>query len=74
MWEAGWVNGHAVVCDGYQNGNEIHLNLGWSGSGNAWYNMDSVAHGGYTWTIHGAVFGITPPSRSAFAQHHQDAS
>ena len=68
MWEDddfyGLVNGHAVVCDGYQNGNEIHLNLGWSGSGNLWYNIDSVDYHAYTWTIHGAVFGITPPSDS----------
>jgi len=61
MWQADGSDGHAVVCDGYQNGNEIHLNLGWSGSYNAWYNIDSVLVGGYTWTIHGAVFGITPP-------------
>jgi len=61
FWQADNSGGHAVVCDGYQNGNEIHLNLGWSGSYNAWYNIDSVSAGGYTWTIHGAVFGITPP-------------
>ena len=61
IWGAGQVRGHALVCDGYQNGNEIHLNLGWSGSWNMWYNMDSVNADNYTWTIHGAVFGITPP-------------
>ena len=61
LWQADWSAGHAVVCDGYRNGNEIHLNLGWSGSGNAWYNIDSVKST-YTWTIHGAVFGITPPN------------
>ncbi|MGD0016884.1 MAG: C10 family peptidase [Verrucomicrobiia bacterium] len=62
MWESGNVNGHAVVCDGYYGGNEIHLNLGWSGSGTLWYNIDSVDYGGYTWVIHDAVFGITPPA------------
>jgi hypothetical protein len=62
MWQADGSEGHAVVCDGYQNGDEIHLNLGWSGSGNAWYNLDSVSASGYTWTIHDAVFGITPPT------------
>lgn len=60
MWSADNTNGHAVVCDGYRNGNEIHLNLGWSGSGTAWYTMSSVSYGGYTWTIHGGVFNITP--------------
>ena len=55
------TNGHAAVCDGYQNGSEIHLNLGWSGSWNAWYNLDTITASGYTWTVHKAVFGITPP-------------
>jgi len=62
MWETGLTHGHSCVCDGYQNGNEIHLNLGWSGAGNAWYNLDTVAAGGFNWTEHGAVFGIAPPA------------
>jgi len=61
----GTTIGHVVVCDGYRNGNEIHLDLGWSGAGTAWYNMDSVISvGRYTWTDHSAVFGITPSSIS----------
>jgi hypothetical protein len=60
MWQADWSAGHAVVCDGYRNGNEIHLNLGWSGSGNLWYDIDTVSYGEYTWTRHGAVFEIIP--------------
>lgn len=65
MWEADNGNGHAVVCDGYRNGNEIHLNLGWSGSYDAWYNIESVNASGYEWTIHGAVFEITPAENQA---------
>jgi len=61
MWQADGSSGHAVVCDGYNSTDgTIHLNLGWSGSGTAWYNLSSVSYGGYTWTIHGAVFNITP--------------
>jgi len=52
--------GHVVVCDGYRNGNEIHLNFGSSGYGDAWYNIDSVVFYNYTWSLHEAVFGITP--------------
>jgi len=48
--------GHAVVCDGYAGGNTIHLNLGWSGTWDAWYNLDSVIAGEFT--SHGAIFGI----------------
>lgn len=50
MGISGKEGGHAIVCDGYgflhdTNGVEdvellyLHLNLGWDGSGNAWYNM-----------------------------------
>lgn len=52
--------GHAVVCDGYRNGSEIHLNFGWSGAGNAWYDLNSVVYDGDTWSEHEAVFAITP--------------
>ena len=54
------LGGHALVCDGYRNSNEIHLNFGISGYGDAWYNMDSVYFHNYTWSQHAAVFGITP--------------
>jgi Peptidase C10 family/Sulfatase-modifying factor enzyme 1/Spi protease inhibitor len=54
-------HGHAVVCDGYRNGNEIHLNLGWTDIGwTTWYNMDNVSARGYTWTFHEVVFNVTP--------------
>jgi len=52
--------GHAVVCDGYRNSSEIHLNFGWSGAGNAWYNLDSVVFDGDTWSEHAAIFSIAP--------------
>jgi hypothetical protein len=53
--------GHAVVCDGYQNGSDIHLNMGWGGTGNAWYNLNNISYGSYTFnTRHQAVFGICP--------------
>ncbi|MDD5706355.1 MAG: C10 family peptidase [Kiritimatiellae bacterium] len=58
--ESDFGNGHAVVCDGYRNGDEIHLNLGWYGSYDAWYNLDTVKCAGYEWTVHYAVYGIRP--------------
>jgi hypothetical protein len=39
-------DGHAMVCDGYgYNLSTLyhHLSLGWSGSGDAWYNLPNVA-------------------------------
>ncbi len=57
----GFVNdangGHAVVCDGAKNGDEIHINFGWGGVDNAWYNMDNL--NGFN-NYQEAVFGIQP--------------
>jgi hypothetical protein len=41
----GSVGGHAIVCDGYgYNSSTLyhHLNMGWSGSDNAWYNLPTI--------------------------------
>lgn len=35
--------GHAIVCDGYDNRDYFHFNLGWSGSGNGFYDINDVA-------------------------------
>jgi hypothetical protein len=43
--KSGTTNGHAVVCDGYgYNGTTLyhHLNMGWDGQDNAWYNLPTV--------------------------------
>jgi Peptidase C10 family/Spi protease inhibitor/Carboxypeptidase regulatory-like domain/MAM domain, meprin/A5/mu len=43
--------GHAIVCDGYGYNLSTpyhHLNLGWSGSYTAWYNLPNIDAGGYT--------------------------
>ena len=49
--------GHALVCDGCRNGTEIHMNFGWSGSYDAWYDMNNIG-GGYAWFAHDAIFRI----------------
>lgn len=60
LYPADYSSGHAMVCDGYY-GNDIHLNMGWSGNSDAWYDLNSAILG--RWTLHGAVFDIhpTPP-------------
>lgn len=35
--------GHAIVCDGYDANDYFSFNLGWSGSGNAYYSINDVA-------------------------------
>jgi hypothetical protein len=56
--------GHAVVADGYgYNGSTLyrHLNMGWSGACNAWYNLPDVDAGGYDFNVvNSALFNIDP--------------
>ncbi len=56
--------GHEIVCDGYgYNGSTIyhHLNMGWSGSDDAWYNLptiDAVANDYLFTSIHTCNYNI----------------
>jgi sugar lactone lactonase YvrE len=36
--------GHSVVVDGYQtnSGNQVHINMGWGGSSDAYYTLDNI--------------------------------
>lgn len=34
-----WQSGHNMVCDGYRDNGFFHLNMGWGGSLDAWYNL-----------------------------------
>jgi hypothetical protein len=46
--------GHAIVADGYgYNSTTLyhHLNLGWNGAADAWYNLPTVNTGYYTFNI-----------------------
>jgi len=49
----GSAGGHAVVADGYGYNTSTlyhHLNLGWAGTANAWYNLPTINAGGYSFT------------------------
>ena len=54
-------NGHTVNVDGYDSGTGYyHLNMGWLGSSNGWYNLQgSFNAGGYT-SVTGCVFDMFP--------------
>lgn len=61
------TGGHAFVVDGYQTGDYpiYHINFGWNGWANGWYNIDDAYVND---TIHyehyqSAIFGIRPDSR-----------
>lgn len=54
--------GHAWNCDGYI-GDDFHMNWGWGGSSNGYYNLDNLVAGGYDFnSSHGAVINIIPIS------------
>jgi len=63
--------GHMVVADGYASdttGNYIHLNMGWGGSANDFYNLDtSIVAEGYKFTTNSLdlIYNIKPCSNEA---------
>lgn len=55
MYYAGWsvpnINGHAFVCDGYQEGDYYHFNWGWSGSYDGYFYTDNLTPGGSNFNL-----------------------
>ncbi len=55
LYYAGWsvpnVNGHAFVCDGYQEGGYFHFNFGWGGSFNGYYYTGNLTPGGSNFNL-----------------------
>lgn len=55
--------GHAFVCDGYDDNNMFHFNLGWSGLDNGYYpsNAINTGHGPYYFNSNqAAVINVKP--------------
>ena len=55
LYYAGWslpeINGHAFVCDGYQDSAYFHFNFGWSGSFNGYFYIDNLTPGGNNFNL-----------------------
>ncbi|MCK4568671.1 MAG: C10 family peptidase [Bacteroidales bacterium] len=55
MYYAGWsvpnINGHAFVCDGYQDGDYYHFNWGWGGSYDGYFYTDNLTPGGSNFNL-----------------------
>jgi hypothetical protein len=55
LYYAGWsvpnINGHAFVCDGYQDSSYFHFNFGWSGSSDGYYYVDNLIPGGNNFNL-----------------------
>jgi len=55
------TSGHAWICDGYQGTDMFHMNWGWSGNYNGYFNIDDLNAGGFSPDLNqAAVFGIKP--------------
>jgi hypothetical protein len=59
------AGGHSIVVDGYKDSpsEQIHLNLGWSGSYTGWYVSSNIVTGSYHWSdinYQAAIIGIHP--------------
>ena len=53
--------GHAWICDGYQGTDMFHMNWGWSGNYNGYFNIDDLNPGSFNPDLNqAAVFGIKP--------------
>jgi hypothetical protein len=56
------AGGHAIVCDGYGYtiGTEYHhLNMGWSGYDDAWYNLPNINTTNYTFTsVYKCIYNV----------------
>ncbi len=55
LYYAGWsvpdVNGHAFVCDGYQDTSYFHFNFGWSGNSDGYFYTDDLVPGGNNFNL-----------------------
>ncbi len=55
--------GHTWVCDGYDANNFLHMNWGWGGQSNGYFQLDSFATPGYNPSSNNQVLvGIVPKS------------
>jgi hypothetical protein len=60
----GSSGGHAVVGDGYGYSSGklyVHVNMGWAGNEDAWYNLPTVSGSGYSFSVLGnIIFNVFP--------------
>ena len=55
--------GHAFLCDGYDDADMFHFNWGWGGSGNGFFTVNNLNSGNGTFnTGHRIVYNIHPPT------------
>ena len=58
IYTAGWQNGHAIICDGYNTDDYYHLNYGWGTSNSScWYLLPEGMPSNYS-IVSGGVMNI----------------
>ena len=71
----GWGKSHTWVVDGYNTSDWFHMNWGWGGLSNGWYNLDDISPfvNGEEISLNAyeeAIIGIQPPNRSECTMSH----
>ncbi|MDD3738955.1 MAG: C10 family peptidase [Lentimicrobiaceae bacterium] len=59
-WQSPNADGHAFVCDGYQDGNYYHFNWGWGGHHDGYFYTDNLAPGGYNFNYSQEIVNYFP--------------
>ncbi len=55
------VKGHSIICDGWDEGYQVHMNYGWGNGFNMWYSINGLHQpGGGTWEDEYMVKNIHP--------------
>jgi len=57
------TSGHAIVCDGWMDTGEYHLNYGWSGYSDGWYFLPTGIPAPFD-IVRWAIVNIEPPHRA----------
>lgn len=71
LYYAGWgdtvfQSGHAFIFDGYQDSSNYHINWGWGGSADGYYNVDDLTPYSSDFTLlHEVIAYATPDINSA---------
>ncbi|MGV8111790.1 MAG: C10 family peptidase [Lentimicrobium sp.] len=60
-WDINGQGGHTWVCDGYNSNNLFHMNWGWGGMNDGWFNLNTLNPGIYYFDNgQQALIGIQP--------------
>ncbi|MCB5247307.1 MAG: C10 family peptidase, partial [Candidatus Cloacimonetes bacterium] len=73
---SGWdpPDGHTFVVDGLQGTTSFHVNWGWNGSQNGYFQLSALNAGGYSWNSYQrATIGISPTFPSEPTGEHAEA-